>query len=153
MKVKNFAAGPSKIPNEILDEISQDILDFKNLGQSVLELSHRGEIFENILNESKKNLQKILNIPNNFEIIFLQGGATFQNTLIAENKPALKDDILFLLSGTWGQKTHLDFQIKFNREIPSIALTDQSYKKIVDEVEQSNESYLYLTSNETIQFW
>ena len=69
MKVKNFAPGPSKIPKDILDEISQDVLDFRNLGQSVLELSHRGEVFENILNESKKNLHKILNIPNNFEII------------------------------------------------------------------------------------
>ena len=123
MKVKNFAPGPSKIPKDILDEISQDVLDFRNLGQSVLELSHRGEVFENILNESKKNLHKILNIPNNFEIIFLQGGATFQNTFIAENKPTLKDDILFLLSGTWGKKTHHDFQINFNRDIPSIALT------------------------------
>ena len=54
MKVKNFAPGPSKIPKDILDEISQDVLDFRNLGQSVLELSHRGEFFDNILNESKK---------------------------------------------------------------------------------------------------
>ena len=147
MKVKNFAPGPSKIPKDILDEISQDVLDFRNLGQSVLELSHRGEVFENILNESKKNLHKILNIPNNFEIIFLQGGATFQNTFIAENKPTLKDDILFLLSGTWGKKTHHDFQINFNRDIPSIALTNQSYENIVDEVRQSNKKYLYITSN------
>ena len=51
MKVKNFAAGPSKIPKEILNEISNDVIDFRNLGQSVLELSHRGEVFENILNE------------------------------------------------------------------------------------------------------
>ena len=151
MKVKNFAAGPSKIPKEILNEISNDVIDFRNLGQSVLELSHRGEVFENILNESKKNLHKILNIPNNFEIIFLQGGATFQNTFIAENKPTLKDDILFLLSGTWGKKTHHDFQINFNRDIPSIALTNQSYENIVDEVRQSNKKYLYITSNETIQ--
>ena len=63
MKVKNFAAGPSKIPNEILDEISQDILDFKNLGQSVLELSHRGEDFENVLNDSKKKPSKNSKYP------------------------------------------------------------------------------------------
>ena len=151
MKVKNFAAGPSKIPQEILDEISQDVIDFKNLGQSVLEISHRGEVFENIINESKKNLQKILNIPNNFEIIFLQGGATFQNTFIAKNNPKLKEDIVFLLSGNWGNKTHQDFQINFSREIPSISLKNQSYEKIVEEVGQSNKNYLYLTSNETIQ--
>ena len=98
-----------------------------------------------------QNLHKLLNIPNNFEIIFLQGGATFQNTFIAENKPTLKDDLLFLLSGTWGKKTHHDFQINFNRDIPSIALTNQSYEKIIDEVGQSNKKYLYITSNETIQ--
>ena len=87
MKVKNFAPGPSKIPKDILDEISQDVLDFRNLGQSVLELSHRGEVFENILNESKKNLHKLLNIPNNFEIIFLQGVQHSRTLLLPKTNP------------------------------------------------------------------
>ena len=71
------------------------IINYQNLGYSVLELSHRSKIFQDILNSTKSYLQKILNIPENFEIIFLQGGATFQNTIIAANKPKLMTDLTF----------------------------------------------------------
>ena len=151
MKVKNFSAGPSKIPQEILEKISEDIIYFKDSGYSVLELSHRNKIFENILNESKKNLKKILNIPDNYEIIFLQGGATFQNTFISTNKPELADDIDFLLTGTWSQKTHKDFQKNLKKNINSLDLSSQSFEELVYEIENLKSNYLYLTSNETIE--
>jgi len=151
MKVKNFSAGPSKIPQEILEKISKDIIYFKDLGYSVLELSHRNQFFENILNESKKNLKKILKIPDNYEIIFLQGGATFQNTFISTNKPEIADDMDFLLTGTWGQKTHKDFQKNLKKNINSLNLSGQSFEELAYEIENLKSSYLYLTSNETIE--
>jgi len=116
-----------------------------------LELSHRNKIFENILNESKKNLKKILNIPDNYEIIFLQGGATFQNTFISTNKPELADDIDFLLTGTWSQKTHKDFQKNLKKNINSLNLSGQSFEELAYEIENLKSNYLYLTSNETIE--
>jgi len=151
MKVKNFSAGPSKIPQEILEKISKDIIYFKDLGYSVLELSHRNKFFENILNESKKNLKKILKIPDNYEIIFLQGGATFQNTFISTNKPEIADDMDFLLTGTWGQKTHKDFQKNLKKNINSLNLSGQSFEELAYEIENLKSNYLYLTSNETIE--
>ena len=87
MKINNFSAGPSKIPKKVLDQLAKDIIGYKDLGYSVLELSHRSHEFDEILQDTKKNLVNILNIPKNFDVIFLQGGATFQNTFIAANKP------------------------------------------------------------------
>ena len=104
MKINNFSAGPSKIPQKVLDQLAKDIIGYKDFGYSVLELSHRSHEFDEILQDTKKNLVNILNIPKNFDIIFLQGGATFQNTFIAANKPSLFDNLIFLLTGTWGKK-------------------------------------------------
>ncbi len=151
MKVNNFSAGPSKIPQIVLEEISNDILEYSTLGYSVLEISHRSDIFENLLNETKTYFRKLLNIPYNFEIIFLQGGATFQNTFIPANKPSLINELVFLLTGTWGTKTHLDFEKYFNRDIPSIKFSNGSYDELINQVSNSMSKYLYLTSNETIE--
>ena len=151
MKINNFSAGPSKIPQIILDQLSKDIINYKDFGHSVLELSHRSQEFEDILNETKKNLVDILNIPKNYEVIFLQGGATFQNTFIAANKPSLFDNIAFLLTGTWGKKTYEDFQKYSGKEITKISLSNHNLADLVDEVDNFDSEYLYLTSNETIE--
>ena len=98
MKINNFSAGPSKIPESVINKISQDILQYQNLNYSVLEISHRSKVFEDLLNETKNHLKNLLKIPKNFEIIFLQGGATLQNTFIPANKPNLADNINFLLT-------------------------------------------------------
>ena len=151
MKINNFSAGPSKIPQEILNELSQDILDYKKLGYSILEISHRSDIFEDILNKSKEYLYRILKIPKSFEIIFIQGGATFQNSFIPANSPQISNDLVFLLTGSWGKKTHKDFQKYFDSKFPSLELKGQTFEKIVEEVNEQNSNYLYLTSNETIE--
>ena len=109
MKIYNFSAGPSKIPTSVINKISKDIHNYQDLGYSVLEISHRSKNFEEIIHNTKTHLINLLKIPGNFEILFLQGGATFQNTFIPANKPSLKDDLLFLLTGTWGKKTLQDF--------------------------------------------
>ena len=80
MKVNNFSAGPSKIPDTVVNQISTDILNYQKLGYSVLEISHRSKVFEEILAKVKSHLYELLKIPDNFDIFFLQGGATFQNT-------------------------------------------------------------------------
>ena len=93
----------------------------------------------------------ILKIPKNFEIIFLQGGATFQNTFIAANKPSLFDNIIFLLTGTLGKKTYEDFQKYSGKKISKISLSDQKLEDLIEEDNIHKSEYLYLTSNETIE--
>ena len=130
MKVNNFSAGPSKIPDTVVNQISKDILDYQKLGYSVLEISHRSKVFEEILAKVKSHLYELLKIPENFDIFFLQGGATFQNTFIPANKPSLIDNLLFLISGTWGKKTFQDFERYNNQNFPSIPLNDETYDEL-----------------------
>ena len=151
MKVNNFSAGPSKIPNTVVKQVSKDILDYQNLGYSVLEISHRSKVFEEILDNVKAHLYKLLKIPDNFEIFFLQGGATFQNTFIPANKPSLIDNLLFLISGTWGKKTFHDFERYHNQNFPSMPLNDKTYEELKTKIYNNDEKYLYITSNETIE--
>ena len=151
MKVNNFSAGPSKIPNTVVNQVSKDILDYQNLGYSVLEISHRSKVFEEILDNVKAHLYELLKIPENFDIFFLQGGATFQNTFIPANKPSLIDNLLFLISGTWGKKTYQDFERYHNQNFPSISLNDETYEELKTKIYKNDEKYLYITSNETIE--
>ena len=151
MKVNNFSAGPSKIPNTVINQVSKDILDYQNLGYSVLEISHRSKVFEEILDNVKAHLYKLLKIPENFDIFFLQGGATFQNTFIPANKPSLIDNLLFLISGTWGKKTYQDFERYHNQNFPSVSLNDETYNELKTKICKIDEKYLYITSNETIE--
>ena len=151
MKVNNFSAGPSKIPNTVVNQVSRDILDYQNLGYSVLEISHRSKVFEEILDNVKAHLYELLKIPENFDIFFLQGGATFQNTFIPANKPSLIDNLLFLISGTWGKKTYQDFERYHNQNFSSISLNDETYDELKTKIYQKDEKYLYITSNETIE--
>jgi phosphoserine aminotransferase len=151
MKINNFSAGPSKIPNEILQNISEEIIDYKDLGYSVLELSHRGVAYEELVSISKSKLRKILHIPDDFQIIFIQGGATFQNTFIPVNKKSLIDNISFLISGTWGKKTHSDFELYFGNKISNHNVQHIGYENALTDISNSDEEYLYFTSNETIE--
>jgi phosphoserine aminotransferase len=151
MKVNNFSAGPSKIPNKVINQVSKDILDYQNLGYSVLEISHRSKVFEEILDNVKAHLYDLLKIPENFDIFFLQGGATFQNTFIPANKPSLIDNLLFLISGTWGKKTFQDFERYHNQNFPSMLLNDKTYEELKTKIDNNDEKYLYITSNETIE--
>ena len=101
MKLNNFSAGPSKIPIEVLSKIAEDINNYKDLGYSVLEISHRSKVFEDIVNTAKKKLVDILKIPDDYDIFFIQGGATFQNTFIPANKRSLSNNVSFLISITY----------------------------------------------------
>ena len=151
MKIKNFSAGPSKIPKIVLEQINEDINDYNNSGYSILELSHRSKAFQEIINDVKDKITNILNIPKGYHIILLQGGATFQNTFIPANKPSLKENVLFLLSGTWGKKTHKDFEKYYNYKIPQLPLNSNSTEDIFRNLTETSEDYIYLTSNETIE--
>jgi phosphoserine aminotransferase len=81
----------------------------------------------------------------------LQGGATFQNTFIPANKPSLIDNLLFLISGTWGKKTFQDFERYHNQNFPSMLLNDKTYEELKTKIDNNDEKYLYITSNETIE--
>ena len=75
-RVYNFSAGPAVLPEEVLREAADEMLDYQGSGQSVMEMSHRSKVYDNIIKEAEKDLRELMNIPDNYKVLFLQGGAS-----------------------------------------------------------------------------
>lgn len=84
-RVYNFSAGPAVLPEEVLKEAANEMLDYNGSGMSVMEMSHRSKWFEDIINEAEKDLRDLMNIPDNYKVLFMQGGASSQFSAIPMN--------------------------------------------------------------------
>ena len=84
-RVYNFSAGPAVLPEEVLKQAQSDLLDYQGSGMSVMEMSHRSKVFDNIIKTAEADLRTLLNIPNNYKVLFLQGGASQQFAMIPMN--------------------------------------------------------------------
>ena len=149
MSVYNFSPGPSKLHQDVIDEVEASIQKYDNTGKSILEISHRSNEFEELLKNINLNLTTLFNLPENFDVLLIQGGATFQNTLLPMNIDKNKK-IGVLVNGTWGKKTYEDFK-KLN---PNTDLFEVSKNNLGEYLENNNFEhldYLHITSNETIE--
>ena len=108
MRQWNFCAGPAAISEEVLQDLKSELLEYKNSGTSVMEMSHRSEIYTKIAHEAKSDLVEILNIPNNYEVLFLQGGATYQFSMIPMNFKHLTGTADYVTTGTWTKKAYAE---------------------------------------------
>ena len=146
-KLFNFSPGPSKIPLDVINKASEAIVNYKPINSSILEISHRSKEFAQILENIEGNLIKILNIPEEYEILFLQGGATFQNALIPNNIQNNKK-IGCIVNGHWGMKTFEDF----SKVVGNVEMIELNYENLSSIYlnDFSNFDYLHITSNETI---
>ena len=149
MKVYNFSPGPAKLDSSIISKSQEAMYNFQNTGLSILEIGHRSKEFEKLMNSLQENIRNIFNVPTNYFTLFLQGGATFQNTFIANNFDKRDKDLGCLVTGTWGKNTFDDFS-KI-RETKLIELSQDEIENFVESGEDlKNVDYLHLTSNETI---
>ena len=150
-KVYNFSPGPSKINEGVIKEVKKSIENYKDSGKSILEISHRSKDFEEILDGINQNFQNLFELPNDFKILLLQGGATFQNSLIPFNI-GLQNSIGCLVNGTWGQKTYEDFS-KINNETVLFDANKEPLDTFLDNNFNgfNKVDYLHITSNETIE--
>ena len=149
MSVYNFSPGPSKLHQDVIDKVEASIQKYGNTGKSILEISHRSKEFDELLENIKLNLTTLFNLPENFDVLLIQGGATFQNTLLPMNIDKNKK-IGVLVNGTWGKKTYEDFK-KLN---PNTDLFEASKNNLGEYLEKNNFEnldYLHITSNETIE--
>ena len=149
--IHNFSPGPSKLPQSVIDKVEKSINHYKDTGKSILEISHRSNEFDEILNEVNSNFIDLFNFPDNVNILLLQGGATFQNSLIPMNIDE-SCKLGCLVTGTWGKKTSEDFTKIFdNVEIIEAKnnVLEQYLKK--EYTGFQNIDYLHMTSNETIE--
>ncbi len=102
-RIYNFSAGPATLPVEVLEKAQSELLSLNGIGMSVMEISHRSKHFDEVIERAKSGLREHLNIPNNYQVLFLQGGASLQFSMIPMNlltdqQPSAD----YLLSGSWG---------------------------------------------------
>ena len=151
MKKYNFSPGPTKIKESILEKVEENILEYRDTGVSILEISHRSSDFADILLKTKENLRLLLDVPSNYKILFLQGGATFHNAFIANNINK-NYSTSNLITGTWGQKSYEDFcTIRNTKKIILPNKEIEHYLKILQQQESQKIDYMHITSNETIE--
>ncbi len=105
-RVFNFSAGPSVLPMEVLRKASEQMLDYKDSGQSVMEMSHRSKIFTSIIEKTETLLRAIMNIPNNYKVLFLQGGASSQFAMVPLNLMNKNNKADFVITGQWANKAY-----------------------------------------------
>jgi phosphoserine aminotransferase len=105
-RVYNFAAGPSALPIEVLKKASDEMLSYGDAGMSVMEMSHRSASFKNILQEAKSLYKELMNVPDNYEILFLQGGASTQFSMIPLNLLSKSNKCDFMITGSWAKKAY-----------------------------------------------
>ena len=103
-RVYNFSAGPAVLPEEVLLEAQKDLFALPGVGMSVLEISHRSKTFDKIILEAKEDLKALLNVPDNYEILFLQGGASLQFYMAPLNLMAPNNKADYIVTGSWSKK-------------------------------------------------
>ena len=149
MSVYNFSPGPSKLHQDVIDKVEASIQKYNNTGKSILEISHRSNEFDELLENIKLNLTTLFNLPENFDVLLIQGGATFQNTLLPMNIDKNKK-IGVLVNGTWGKKTYEDFK-KLNPNTELFEVSKNNLGEYLEKNNFKNLDYLHITSNETIE--
>ena len=151
-RVYNFSAGPAAVPVEVLEKAQQEMLDWNGSGMSVMEMSHRGKEFISIAEKAEKDVRELMNIPNNYKVMFLQGGATTQFSMVPMNILNGKSKACYVNTGAWSKKAikeakiHCDVQLSASSESDNFTSIPPVDSWDIDQ----DAAYLHYTSNETI---
>ena len=109
-RVYNFSAGPAVLPEEVLQEAAAEMMDYKGTGMSVMEMSHRSKAYQAIIDEAEADLRELMNIPANYKVLFLQGGASQQFAMIPMN--LMKNGVAdYIITGQWAKKAYQEAQM------------------------------------------
>lgn len=151
-RVYNFNPGPAVLPEPVLKEVQEHMMALPGVGMSILEISHRSSTFENILNETIENLRKLGNIPQNYKILFLGGGATLQFSMVPLNLMPPKDKADYIVTGSWSKKA-----VKEAKRVGTVNIAasteEENFKRIPKQEElklDPDAAYVHYTSNNTI---
>ena len=147
----NFSAGPAVLPEEVLKEAAEEMLDYRGCGMSVMEMSHRSKMFENIIQEAEADLRDLLEIPDNYKVLFLQGGASQQFAMIPMN--LMKNRVAdYIVTGQWAKKAWQEAQ-KYGKANKIASSEDKTYSYIPDCSDlpiSPDADYVYICENNTI---
>lgn len=148
----NFNAGPAALPEKVLLEAQKNLLNFNGTGMSVMELSHRSKDYEEVHNQAQMQLRKLLRISIEYEVLFLQGGASLQFSMVPMNLLSAEKKGYYVLTGSWSEKALKEAQ-KVGQTSVLASTKEKNYKSIPDlqlEHLPENAAYLHITSNNTI---
>ncbi len=151
-RVYNFSAGPSAFPESVLQQAQQEMLEWQGSGMSVMEMSHRGKHFSIIAEELASDLRSLMAIPENYKVLFLQGGASAQFSLIPQNILNGKSKACYVKTGAWSEKAIKDAQV-YCDVVVSASSEDTRFTTIPEPSSwaiDGQAAYLHYTSNETI---
>jgi phosphoserine aminotransferase len=151
-RVFNFNAGPAALPLPVLEEIQAEFLDYKGTGMSIVEISHRSKPFDAVINESVARTKRLLNLGDDYQVLFLQGGGSMQFCMIPMNLALPGKPVDYINTGTWATKAIKEAKIQ-NLDVRVIASSeDKNFSYIPKEYTVDPEaSYLHFTSNNTIK--
>ena len=149
----NFSAGPAVLPEEVLKEAADEMLDYKGTGMSVMEMSHRSKAYDDIIKEAEKDIRELMNIPDNYKVLFLQGGASLQFAMVPMNLAIPGKKIGVCDTGEWSHKAMKEMKILGN-EIDLIYNGEpckfSKIEGIKDWKIDQNLAYVHICSNNTI---
>ena len=151
-RVCNFSAGPATLPIEVLAQVKEEIFDWHGSGMSVMEMSHRGREFTTIIEEAKADLKQLVSLPDNYDILFMQGGATAQFSMVPMNLLEDSHSADYICTGQWGVKAIKEAE-KFCTVNIAASSADKKYSYIpgIEDWRCNMQSrYIHITSNETI---
>ena len=150
-RVYNFSAGPAVLPEEVLKEAQEEMLDYCGCGMSVMEMSHRSKVFQNIIDEAEADLRDLMGIPSNYKVLFLQGGASLQFSMIPMN--LMKNGVAdYIVTGQWAKKAYAEAQ-KYGKANKIASSEDKTFSYIPDCSDlpiSPDADYVYICENNTI---
>ncbi len=150
-RVYNFSAGPAVIPESVLKEAAEEMLDYKGSGMSVMEMSHRSKWFDDIIKEAEKDLRELMNIPENYKVLFVQGGASLQFAAIPMN--LMKNRVAdYIVTGQWAKKAFNEAKI-YGKANKIASSEDKTFSYIPDCSDlpiSEDADYVYICENNTI---
>ena len=157
MRVYNFSAGPAVLPEEVLTEAAAEMLDYRGTGMSVMEMSHRSKAYQAIIDEAEADLRELMHIPDNYKVLFLQGGASQQFAMIPMN--LMKNGVAdYIITGQWAKKAWKEAQM-YGKANAVATSEDETFSYIPDCSDlpiSEDADYVYICENNTIygtKFW
>ncbi|MCQ2495985.1 MAG: 3-phosphoserine/phosphohydroxythreonine transaminase [Lachnospiraceae bacterium] len=150
-RIYNFSAGPAMMPLPVLEEIAKEVVDYRGCGMSVMEMSHRSKVFQQIIDEAEADLRDLMGIPDNYKVLFVQGGATLEFAMIPMN--LMKNGVAdYIVTGAWSKKAASEAK-KFGKVNVIASSEDKNYSYIPDLSDlpiDDDADYVYICENETI---
>lgn len=150
-RVYNFSAGPAVLPEEVLREAADEMLDYRGTGMSVMEMSHRSSAYDSIIKEAEQDLRDLMEIPDNYKVLFLQGGASQQFAMIPMN--LMKNGVAdYIVTGQWAKKAYAE-ACKYGKAVKIASSEDKTFSYIPDCSDlpiDDDADYVYICENNTI---